>query len=64
MNKIVPRKIIKMTITASQEKTGWNCISIPCRLIALRTPAVFMNKASSFRPKSIFFYFEKPGIVR
>ncbi|KZP98279.1 hypothetical protein A3N42_23535 [Klebsiella aerogenes] len=60
----MPRKIIKMAIATSQKKTGWYCISIPGWLIALRTPATFMDKTSSFRSILIWFYFEKPGIVR
>src|SRR3546814_10411198 len=53
MNEIVPRKVVEVPIAAGQQETRRHGVSIPGRLVALRTPAALMDEPGSFGPEAV-----------
>jgi hypothetical protein len=63
MNEVMPREIVEMTVSTSQQKASGNRICVPCGLVPFRALAVFMNESSLLRPKPVFLAFEKTNVV-
>ncbi|MNU08984.1 hypothetical protein D3C72_2552900 [compost metagenome] len=58
MDKVVPREVVEVAISAGQQETSGDGVSILSRFITFRSAATFVNKAGSLRSVAVLLDLE------